>query len=78
MFTLDECNPDIFNSEIIMECMKRTNDLHTTQQCLMLLSKGAQLFPVSKIGCSLAKISRNLVSIFLSRRLDYRMRSDID
>ncbi|CAF4430074.1 unnamed protein product, partial [Adineta steineri] len=40
-----ECNPDIFNSEIVMECMKRTNDLHTTQQCLMLLSKGAQLFP---------------------------------
>jgi hypothetical protein len=32
-----------------MECMKRTNDLHTTQQCLMLLSKGAQLFPVSYI-----------------------------
>jgi len=29
-----------------MECMKRTNDLHTTQQCLMLSSKGAQLFPV--------------------------------
>ena len=29
-----------------MECMKSTNDLHTTQQCLMLLSKGAQLFPV--------------------------------
>jgi hypothetical protein len=43
---LDECNPDNFNSEIVMECMKRTNDLHTTQQCLMLLSKGAQLFPV--------------------------------
>jgi hypothetical protein len=32
-----------------MECMKRTNDLHTTQQCLMLLSKGAQLFPVNFI-----------------------------
>jgi hypothetical protein len=46
MFALDECNPDSFNSEIVMECMKRTNDLHTTQQCLMLLSKGAQLFPV--------------------------------
>ncbi len=43
---LDECNSDSFNSEIVMECMKRTNDLHTTQQCLMLLSKGAQLFPV--------------------------------
>lgn len=43
---LDECNADNFNSEIVMDCMKRTNDLHTTQQCLMLLSKGAQLFPV--------------------------------
>ncbi len=58
LFTLDECNPDIFNSEIIMECMKRTNDLHTTQQCLMLLSKGAQLFPVSKIGCSLVEMGK--------------------
>ena len=45
-FHLDQCNPDLFNSEIVMECMKRTSDLHTTQQCLMLLSKGAQLFPV--------------------------------
>lgn len=45
-FLLDECHPEVFNSEIIMECLKRTSDLHTTQQCLMLLSKGAQLFPV--------------------------------
>ncbi|CAF3430204.1 unnamed protein product [Rotaria sp. Silwood1] len=45
----DECNPDIFNSEIVMECMRRTNDLHTTQQCLMLLSKGAQLFPNARM-----------------------------
>lgn len=43
---LDECHPDVFNSEIVMECLKRTSDLHTTQQSLMLLSKGAQLFPV--------------------------------
>jgi hypothetical protein len=43
---LDQCHADAFNSEIVMECLKRTNDLHTTQQCLMLLSKGAQLFPV--------------------------------
>ena len=40
-----------------MECMKRTNDLHTTQQCLMLLSKGAQLFPVS---CTTHKITNSL------------------
>jgi hypothetical protein len=44
--SLEECNADAFNSEIVMECMKRTNDLHTTQQCLMLLSKGGQLFPI--------------------------------
>ncbi|CAF1260717.1 unnamed protein product [Adineta ricciae] len=50
----DECNPDIFNSEIVMECMKRTNDLHTTQQCLMLLSKGAQLFPEKLISMIMA------------------------
>ncbi|CAF0784428.1 unnamed protein product [Adineta steineri] len=49
-----ECNPDIFNSEIVMECMKRTNDLHTTQQCLMLLSKGAQLFPEKLISMIMA------------------------
>ncbi len=51
---LDECNPDIFNSEIVMECMKRTSDLHTTQQCLMLLSKGAQLFPEKLISMIMA------------------------
>lgn len=45
-FVLDDCHPEVFNSEIVMECLKRTSDLHTTQQCLMLLSKGAQLFPV--------------------------------
>ncbi|CAF2622107.1 unnamed protein product [Rotaria sp. Silwood2] len=50
----DECNPDIFNSEIVMECMRRTNDLHTTQQCLMLLSKGAQLFPEKLISMIMA------------------------
>ncbi|CAF2088985.1 unnamed protein product [Rotaria magnacalcarata] len=50
----DECNPDIFNSEVVMECMRRTNDLHTTQQCLMLLSKGAQLFPEKLISMIMA------------------------
>ena len=58
----DECHPELFNSETVMECMKRTNDLHTTQQCLMLLSKGAQLFPVSS-PC----IGRAIIS-FLCRR----------
>jgi len=37
-----------------MECMKRTSDLHTTQQCLMLLSKGAQLFPEKLISMIMA------------------------
>lgn len=46
--SLEACNADAFNGEIVMECMKRTNDLHTTQQWLMLLSKGGQLF---SIGC---------------------------
>lgn len=47
-----------------MECLKRTNDLHTTQQCLMLLSKGAQLFPVEKIDLKIfTKFSRFVFSL---------------
>lgn len=56
----DECQPENFNSEILMECMKRTNDLHTTQQCLMLLSKGAQLFPVGRMFFSRIKFTIGL------------------
>ena len=44
----DQCSSDAFNSEVVMTCLKRTTNLHTTQQCLLLLSKGAQLFPVNE------------------------------
>lgn len=44
----DQCSSDAFNSEVVMTCLKRTTNLHTTQQCLLLLSKGAQLFPVNQ------------------------------
>ncbi|CAF0748543.1 unnamed protein product [Didymodactylos carnosus] len=47
-------NQDSFQSEMIIECMKRANDLHTTQQCLLLLSKAAELFPEKLINMIMA------------------------